>query len=275
MLKYKGANQVRKLQPGLYQWLQGPRTYENAKESALNRITHAASRFPKAVVSHQSAALLHGLSSFRESYPVSITQEGQLRTRLVGVKRYSNALPPQQVTLLNGLRVTTLARTVVDCARELPAELSLALVDESLRRGLTRKVLLTLNSDLPSARNHAKARSVIELGDEGAESPMESRLRYILILAGFTGFVTQQRIDALNGKTYFGDLAIPSLRIIFEYDGRGKYTTVEDLLSEKEREDAIRLMGWRMVRIQAHELTNVEEAAVRMKRIVQYLTQND
>jgi hypothetical protein len=45
-------------------------------------------------------------------------------------------LPAHHVEELNGLRVTSPARTVVDCLRELPLPDAVAIADAALRRGL-------------------------------------------------------------------------------------------------------------------------------------------
>ena len=82
----------------------------------------ASSPSGRAVVTHHSAALLHGLPMPIDCPRfVSLTTDHSRRTSAPTTPdRLRNAaLPADHVTQRSGLRVTTPGRTVVDCLREL------------------------------------------------------------------------------------------------------------------------------------------------------------
>ena len=91
---------------------------------------------PTAVVSHTSAAVVHRLPVWDEHLArVHVTRNregGGRRRRLTQV--HGGALPDADVTNVGGLRVTTLARTVVDLGRSLPLVQAVAAGDAALSR---------------------------------------------------------------------------------------------------------------------------------------------
>ena len=81
----------------------------------------AQARCPQAVVSHQSAAQIHGLPLLRanpDPPTLSIAKRPRRTPRMdVGVRFLVAALPADHVTVVGSLRVTSLARTCLDVAR--------------------------------------------------------------------------------------------------------------------------------------------------------------
>lgn len=75
--------------------------------------------------------------------------------------------------------VTSKVRTVLDCARKLPFDAALAVVDSALRDGVTKTELLLACQRLPR-QGRSRALRVVELGDGRAANPFESVLRAII-----------------------------------------------------------------------------------------------
>ena len=73
-----------------------------------------------AVVSHRSAAALHGLPTFSGLDQVALTRSSGSGKRRGYLHLHVAPLPADEVEVRDGVRVTTLARTVVDLARHLP-----------------------------------------------------------------------------------------------------------------------------------------------------------
>lgn len=264
---------MRKKQAGLYRWANEPTPTQpdSPNKAALTQIRHAARRFPRAMVSHQSAAVLHQLPLVAAHLPVSLTQPGNHRNNLVGVRRFTSAVPSHHRTRLGEISLTTIERTTVDCARYLQFSDALIIADAALRSGAKREQMEHMNWEMESKNGLRAAARILKLADAGAESAMESRLRYILIRAGFTEVVTQFKVRTPNARIFYADLALPHLGILFEYDGRAKYGSAADLLKEKQREDEIRLAGWKVVRVQASDIADEVAAIRRFRQIVHYL----
>src|SRR4029077_1646864 len=75
-----------------------------------------------------------------------------------------------------------------------------------------------------------RLRRLVELAEPAAESPMESRLRMLLVLAGLPRPLVQVELHDSRGR-FIGraDLYYPSHRLVIEYDGGShRHSLVED-----------------------------------------------
>src|SRR5215472_12747024 len=104
---------------------------------------------PQAVGSHQDAALIHGLQLLdRPPVAISITRArssaGSRASRARGIHLHLAELPDQHTTLSNGVRVTTVSRTVADLARTTPFKSGVVTADSALRARKTTKAELRL-----------------------------------------------------------------------------------------------------------------------------------
>lgn len=104
--------------------------------------------------------------------------------------------------LRQGLRTTSIERTLADLAWRLPLVDAVIVTDMALHIGLT---------DLPSLQSWANARRgvkgvrffrcVIELADARAESPMESQLRVLLVKGGLPRPESQVKLFDERGSS--------------------------------------------------------------------------
>ena len=206
----------------------------------------------RSVMSHASAAALHDLVVPGSDVRVHITEAHGNSRGKVGVVRHRNALPPEHVTTRHGVHVTTLERTVVDCARTLNPVDALIIADSASANGMDRAKALGIMNSLADRRGTRNGFWVLQHASNGSESPGETRTRALAIAAGLPSLRTQQKIRTDRG-TFYADLACEEHRFILEYDGRDKYTSPEDLFAEKLREDAIRSTGWAVMRVTARD----------------------
>lgn len=134
-----------------------------------------------AVVSHVSAVVLRG---DLPTWGLDLSEVHVSRADLhsprheAGIHHHAGALPAEDVEKVNGVRVTTLARTVVDTARTTPFEASVVVADAAFRtapeaQAVARARLDTMR-DWPGARN---ASAVLAFADRRSESVGESRCR--------------------------------------------------------------------------------------------------
>jgi very-short-patch-repair endonuclease len=138
--------------------------------------------------------------------------------------------------------VTSKVRTVLDCARMLPFDVSLAVVDSALRDGVTRTELLLACERLPRT-GRARAYRVVELGDARAANPFESVLRAIVIEMG-AEFVPQVWI----GSTGRADLVDPARRVVLEADSFEFHSDTAALNRDMKRYNAFLCEGHLVVR---------------------------
>jgi hypothetical protein len=135
---------------------------------------------PAVVASHESAAYLHSIALLgRPDRTVSLTYP-PMRRGLVraGVKLHAATVPPDQITRVVGLRVTTPARTVVDLARTLEFRAGVVATDSALHKKLvTKPGLQAVLGTCSQWRGACRAADVIAFADARAESPLESIAR--------------------------------------------------------------------------------------------------
>ena len=212
------------------------------------------------VFSHLSAAVLHRLPLWRTVLgPVQVTRsppaKGHRGPRL---HTFAASLTPGEVTVVHGWPVTTVTRTLLDLARTLPFEQALVAADAALHRQLlTREELevqLELSRNLPGALAGSR---VVSFADGRSESVGESRSRIMIHRAGLPKPELQLAVVDHGGQFVArGDFGYPRQRVIGEFDGKVKYTgelpenqdPTEALWREKLREDAMRDLGWSVVR---------------------------
>ncbi|HJV13423.1 MAG TPA: hypothetical protein VJ625_05980 [Propionibacteriaceae bacterium] len=153
--------------------------------------------------------------------------------------------------------VTSLARTVLDLCRTVPIEQAVAAGDRALAYGLVPAVLEDCVAQMTRWPGTRQARRAIALLDPRSESPGESVSRVRLHQEGLPAPEPQQDIhDEERRLVALVDFSWKQQRTIGEFDGKIKYgrllkpgQSIEDVVfAEKVREDALRDLGWQIVR---------------------------
>ena len=221
------------------------------------------------VVSHLVAARVHGFAAVPLGGPVCVTRPGRTGSRRAGtavrVHLHCAGLGPEDVVVVAGVAVTSPARTVVDLARMLSPPRALAVADAALATGVVSgEALASVLQAQVGWPGGGRARRVVTTADPGAESPLESAVRWAL--AGVAGSgeppVLQLALTGASGRRYRVDLCWPARRTVVEVDGRVKYddprrgSARDALWAEKRREDDLREAGWEVVRVVAADLVH-------------------
>ncbi|MBO0827103.1 MAG: hypothetical protein J2P24_04910 [Streptosporangiales bacterium] len=228
-----------------------------ADERAQHRFLVAAALqclVAPAVASMWSAALLHGLPVPRaRDRDVCVTREVSRPRRYPHLRVRVAGLPPDHVTRVDGVPVTTAARTVVDLARRLPFIDAVVVADASLYlRCTTRDELLAVLDRCRQWPGVNRARDVVAFADGGAESPLESRSRVRLVHElGLPPPELNVWIPDAEGRPLARvDMLWRRHRTIGEADGAVRYGEDEpaSLFLEKIREDTLRGLRYEVVR---------------------------
>ena len=235
-------------------WRQAP-----AAERHRLRVVAAHRDQPGATFSHRSAAALWGLplvGPWPEQVEITAGAASGGRSRPGVVRRGSSAATAAVV--VDGIRRTSVSRTVVDLARVLPFVSALAAADDALHRHLTTlEEIGSVIDELGPVRGIRAARRVLEHASPRAESAGESLSRGRMIELRLPAPVLQQPLRDRDGRIGRVDFWWRDLRLVGEFDGRLKYRVdgiddrraVEDRLwAEKQREDRLRAAGCRVAR---------------------------
>ena len=192
------------------------------------------------VASHTTAAALWGLplvgscDTAVHCIPVS-PHSNKTRGDVI---RHDVPLPEEDITESDGVRVTTLSRTVFDVIRMLDLRGGLACFDAAVRRvawsdetrtldraraeELTESVRTRVYRGTGS-RGIRRARIALELVDGRAQLPGESISRLLMWELELPAPELQVRVETDAGAAY-PDFAWPSLGLFGEFDGEVKLT---------------------------------------------------
>lgn len=227
------------------------------------------------VVSHWSAAAVHGLPLWgTDLAKVSVTRPPASHgNRDRWVHSRACPLPSDDVEVVDGWRVTTLARTAVDLARTFEFERGVAVMDAALRLGVPREDVLALIADTPRRPGIVRARRVGVFADPLSESVGESKSRIVFDRWGLPRPLLQYEVCSRSG-TFVGrtDFGWPEFGVLGEFDGVIKYSGrlelgvsgSEAIAQEKQREAALRDLGWIVVRWMWDDLANPAQLVRRL-----------
>jgi very-short-patch-repair endonuclease len=184
------------------------------------------------------------------------------RPKSDGILFHTAEMPPEHVTRLFGIRVTTAARTVVDLARTSPFMAAVVVADSALRAEKTTKAELAGVCDACSQwPGVTRAREVVKFSDGRAESVLESCARVVFRQAGLEPPELQVTIhgDAFACRV---DFYWPGHRTIVEADGLAKYSDRKDLLEQFRRDRLLREAGYKVVHFTWRELFETPAAVI-------------
>jgi very-short-patch-repair endonuclease len=227
----------------------------------------------QSVASHHSAAALHHLAMLQSppsppSPPAGIVTltlppaRPWNRAGPAGIRFHTAELPPEHVTRLYGLPVTTTARTVIDLARTLPFVDGVVIADSALHQekatGPELRRILDACISWPGVK---QARKVVEFADERAESPLESAARVAFDQEGLDAPELQATVQVHDAAARV-DFLWREHKVIAEADGLGKYNDRNDLIVQFERDRLLRDAGYKVIHFTWRELFNTPEVVI-------------
>jgi hypothetical protein len=144
-----------------------------------------------------SASALHGSKWIDPTLPAAIIDTN--RRAIPGVQVWEERIEPDEISVVDGMRLTTPARTALDLARRYPAGTAVAAIDALAQAVELKPADIDLLVERYRGRRGMKAaRTALELVDGGAQSPKETWLRLLLLRAGFPRRKRRSRF-ATNG----------------------------------------------------------------------------
>ena len=250
------------------------------------------------IFSHRSAATLFELPIWsdwihgRSPIPDPSLTHILVRPRSHGnppgrTRRHRTLWSDTEVDQIEGVRCTTMQRTLLDVARSEPFPVALACADAVLRRTVRseylidepawqdwRDSMLARASELSGGRGVTAARAIAALAHPLADSPLESVSRLRLLQLGIDVDL-QHPVPAEDGGTLRLDFRFAGLEVFGECDGKVKYldedtrgerTSEQIAYSEKLRYDWIcGTTGMRGVRWGVSHVVTAHRLAARLR----------
>ena len=202
-------------------------------------------RQPEAVISHRSAARLWKLEglparSADERVSVTLCRKRTRHQRNDAAFSY-RALTSQDIVDLDGIRVTTADRTLVDLAATETREVTVCAAESAIR---LRLLSLEQVHALPPARSG----ELWSLVDPLAESPIETLIRLPLVDAGVGPLVSQYDIRVDGIVVARTDLALPDCLVAIEGDGADAHDNSPAFVRDRRRDALLTSLGWLTLR---------------------------
>jgi len=227
---------------------------EERLEAALQRLP------PGSVFAGRTAAWLQGFDGpHRDPIEVIVPDSWSASAR-VGF-RVRRARVAGDVVTVRGFPATTVCRTLADLCRRRSLTEGVVFVDMALIAGRVDLDALGTWVRERSGWNGIKAfRRAVQHADPGAESPMETRLRMLLVRGRLPRPQTQVSLTAADG-TFLGrvDLFYLEPRLGIEYDGEIHRTSLVD---DNRRQNRLTNAGFRLLRFTASDLRERPAAVV-------------
>ena len=272
--RLRTAEVLHAVRRGVYTWTAG---WAEASPGQRHLMGISALRFglsAPAVLSHDSAALVHGLAQLRPRLDtLHVSRSFSSGTRIeAGVHHYVAELPLDDVVRSEGaMAVTSRARTAIDIARASGTlEEAVGVCDSALRIGVARQELEAVIERCRTWPGARFLRRAVAIADGRAANPGESWSRVVLIGEGVAPDDLQVEVRDGQGLVGYADFGWQGM--VGEFDGRAKYGIeatssgdVSDALwREKKREDRMRA-GHEMVRWTTADLHRPQVLGARVR----------
>lgn len=214
---------------------------------------HAALKVagPRGHISHFTAAELWGLAPPKRPGVDVSTPAGVTRSRADGIHAHE-ANPAGTVVVRWRLRVSSPVQTFLDLAGQPGMGLvDLAVVgDRVVARKLATPEDLITAADAWRGRGARLARRVARLVRTGVESPMETRLRLLIVLAGLPEPKVNHILRRVDGEWWMRlDLSYPEQKVLVEYDGRQHAEDTRQWHKDIRRREWLERTGWATVTV--------------------------
>jgi very-short-patch-repair endonuclease len=198
-----------------------------------------------AVVCGITAAWLHGADVRHEDdLDVDVSfPKGRRRPVRAGVRMSQETLAPTDISVVDGVRVTSPVRTAFDCLRLLRGVQRLIVADALTHLRVTSvDELISYFASQRRLRNLRIGAALLDHVEPRTESPMETRLRIGLVESGLPRPEAQWEVfDRAGDFVARLDLAYPDLKIAIEYDGAWHWHRRR---ADDRRRAAVRALGW-------------------------------
>ena len=172
-----------------------------------------------------------------------------------GIRTWSDQWADDEVEVIDGIRVTTPARTALDLACRYPLDRAVAAIDALARATQLKIADVELLADrYRGRRGIRRARSVLDLVDPGAESPRETWLRLLVMRHDYPRPQTQIPVyDEFGVLVAVFDLGWEDLKIAMDYEGSHHWMSRARINHDIRKAETVAELGWIDLRVTADD----------------------
>jgi very-short-patch-repair endonuclease len=205
---------------------------------------------------------------------VEVTAVRHQRRRVSDVVWHeSYHLTERETSVVDAIPITRPNRTFLDLGVVLTSSQLEEVLDEGLRRNLLDvtgiwRQLDQLGDRRPGANRVRNVLASQVGGERPAESVLETRFRQLLRRAGIPMPTPQFEIRS-NGRTARVDFAYPDIGLAIELDGAAYHSSRRAQARDRNRENQLVALGWRILRFTWEDLHDRPGVVVDAMRCVQ------
>ncbi|OOC52862.1 MULTISPECIES: hypothetical protein [Nocardiopsis] len=187
-----------------------------------------------------------------------------VRTSGAPVVTHRDPVPAADRTEVEGVRITTPARTAADVAARAPSVfVATARLDAFLSRGLvTRRDLVGATHRPRSGQRLRRLRTALRYSSELSRSPGESWTRALVLEAHLPRPVSQCPVATDEGL-FHADLGWPDQKVALEYDSLEFHSSAPARAGDRIRYAAMWARGWEVVPVSVYDLRYRPERLLR------------
>lgn len=220
-------------------------TTEVRAKAAINRTGSAV-----AYASHHTAAKLWGIPVPTDGRIHITVDRDDRRNRCRGILTHRTIAIAEPTQTRNGVRLSSPDQVFCELASAGVGLVDLVVAgDAMLKHKRASLESLTKAVDRMMGSGVRLARRALRYIRPGVDSPMESRLRMLLVLAGFPEpqvRVILREFDGEWGRRF--DLCYLALKLIIEYDGE-QHGELEHRESDQDRREELERQGYKIVTV--------------------------
>jgi very-short-patch-repair endonuclease len=192
--------------------------------------------------------------------PCDVTAPNARRSR-PGIRVHQARLPADEVTVHQGIPITTVPRTLFDLAAVLP--------QRQVERAINEAELLHLWDELsldhllhryPRHRGSKAIRAALQQRRQGSTATKSDLEEMFLALIDAAG-ILRPEINALV-EGFEVDAVWRDARLVVELDGRDPHGTAAAFERDRARDRALQVAGWRAVRITYRQMRDAPRAVI-------------
>jgi very-short-patch-repair endonuclease len=211
-------------------------------------------------ISHRSAAPFWNLVHEFGCADVEVTVTGARAPQRTGIRAYRTAaLTADEVRTVDGIPVTSPARTIVDVSRFLTTAALEHVVADAIRRGVVRQIQLTGALERHRGRRGVATLRSVMSGVEPAftRSAAERRLLRLIRAASLPSPVLNARVGG-----HEVDFLWPRERVIVEVDGYRWHSDRAAFERDRVRDAELQALGYRVIRVTWRQLQREPRAVI-------------
>jgi very-short-patch-repair endonuclease len=196
-----------------------------------------------ALVSHRSAAALHGFDGF-DPGPVEFLQPRERRGTGAGWRVHTTTrLERIDRVEVEGFRCTSASRTIVDLAGSVLVRALERAIDSAVRDGLTSPTFLAHRL---SALRHGRGVRLLDrlLVDAGGHSDLERRFLQLVRVAGLPSPIRQRTFRNQARRVIRVDFSFEPRPLIVEVSGRRGHSSDAERAKDAQRRNELQHLGF-------------------------------